>query len=337
MLVVDGPHFTLVEDGRSTGPFAFADLVGRGSVGGHAQFGLGIRPGWRIDVPEPVPAELAARLPRTARYGELIDRTGLWLGAAACAGVAALAIVALAQTPRLVARLLPPGVERSIGRAMVGDFGNRSCDAPAGRAALDTLIARLGGDARGADIRVINMPIVNAVTLPGGNVLVFDGLLQNAKSGDEVAGVIAHELGHVAHRDVMASLIRQLGLSVVLGGLGGDGDGWVGALLAAGYSREAEGAADGYAIAMLRDARIAPAGVADFFGRLAAMEPRNGRARTLIGYVSTHPLSDERRRRFVAGGGARRGDRPALDAADWAALRSICKDDPHVSGTELRL
>nr|WP_244309783.1 M48 family metalloprotease [Sphingobium fuliginis] len=45
-------------------------------------------------------------------------------------------------------------------------------------------------------------------------------MVQQAKSADEVAGVLGHELGHVRHRDTMTGLIRQLGLSVVLGGAG---------------------------------------------------------------------------------------------------------------------
>lgn len=334
-LVADGAGFRLVEPGRSDGPFAFADLVGHGSIGGHAQFGLKGRPGWRIDIAEPVPVALAARLPGAVRYGGWFDRLGLWPAAIACAAVAALVIVGLSRAPRVAARLIPASVERQIGAAMVGDFGNRTCAAPAGKAALDRLVARMGGDAATADIRVVNVDMVNAVTLPGGHVLLFEGLVKRAASPDEVAGVLAHELGHVANRDVLASLIRQLGLSVVLGGLGGDVGGWVNALLAAGYSREAEGAADGYAIAMLRDARISPVGIAGFFGRLAKLEIRTRGARALLGYVSTHPLSGERERRFAASGAAMSAT-PALSPAEWRALRAICDDDPTVAKTEFR-
>lgn len=336
LLVADGASFTLVEDGQVDGPFAFADLIGQGVHGGAAQYGLKRRPGWRIDLPAPLPADLAAHLPREARYGGVIDRLGLWPGAVACAVIAALGIWGLSRTPTLAAQLLPRSIERQIGDAMVGDFGNRTCDAPAGQAALAKLVARLGSDAELADIRVVNVPIVNAVTLPGGHVLVFDQLLQSARSPDEVAGVVAHELGHVAHRDVVASLIRQLGLSVVLGGIGGDVGGWVNSLLAAGYSRQAEAAADDYAIAMLRNGNISPAGVAEFFGRLARIEIAPKRARMLLGYLGSHPLSDERRRRFAASAKGHAGDTATLTAAEWAALRRICRDDADVAKTEFR-
>ena len=335
-LIAENASFRLVEIDRSEGPFAFADLVGHGHLEGHARFGIKARPGWRIDVPLPIEPALAAHLPGEARYGRLIDRVGLWQGALVCAVIAALVIYGLSRAPTLAAKMMPRSVETAIGNTMVGDFGNRTCSAPAGRAALATMVSRLGPAANIADVRVVNVPIVNAVTLPGGHVLVFDGLVKSARSPDEVAGVIAHELGHVANRDVLASLIRQLGLSVVLGGLGGDVGGWVNTLLSAGYSRSAEGEADGYAIAMLRDARIAPAGVAEFFGRLARGEPGSKRAQTFVGYISTHPLSGERRRRFVASGAGRQGDTPTLTAAEWQALRRICTDDRDVSKTEFR-
>ena len=201
---------------------------------------------------------------------------------------------------------------------MVGDFGNRTCRAPAGQAALDTLVAAARPRGRRCRHPHRQRPIVNAVTLPGGHVLVFDGLLQQAQSADEVAGVIAHELGHVEHRDVLASLIRQLGLSVVLGGVGGNVGGWANTLLAAGYSREAEGAADGYAIEALRDAHISPAPTAAFFTRLARLEPRLPRGEVVMGYLGTHPMSRARSARFAASARPGAGDAPVLDAATVA-------------------
>ena len=288
-------------------------------------------------MPLPIPDALANRLPGETRYGGWIDRIGLWQGAAACAVVAVLVVVALAHMPAVAARLLPREVERQIGSAMVGDFGNRTCRAPAGSAALDRLVVRLGPDARIADIRIVNVGIVNAVTLPGGHVLVFDQLVQQAASPDEVAGVIAHELGHVDHRDVLAALIRQLGLSVVLGGLGGDVGGWVNTLLAAGYSRQAEGAADGYAVDMLANARISATGAANFFARLAKNEMVVKRATRIAVYMSTHPMSDERRRRFAARAALQKDTTPALSPSEWRDLRAICHDDPDVSKSEMRL
>ena len=334
-LLVAGPAgFTLVEDGREEGPFAFAELIGRGHHDGHAQFALKARPGWRLDVPLPVPDHLVARLPGEERYGRWIDRVGLWAGVAVCAVVAAGVVFAIAQTPTLAARLVPRSVERQLGDALVGDFGNRTCDAPAGEGALRRMVARLGPGAADAQVRVVNVPMVNAVALPGGHVLVFRGLLSAAETPDEVAGVIAHELGHVAHRDVLAALIRQMGLSVVLGGLGGDVGGWANTALALGYTRGAEGAADRYAIDVLKGGGISARGTADFFARMARRELGSARARRVATYLSSHPLSDDRRARFRAVADAQTRTTPALNDADWAALKRICRDDPDVSATQ---
>ncbi len=333
-MVADGQRFTLVEGDRVSGPFDFAALTGHGRIGNHMQYGMRGRHGWRIDLPPPIPHDILVRLPRTETYGRLLDRTGLWKGAAICAGIAALAVFGVAQLPELAARLVPQSAERRLGALLVGDFGNRSCNGPGGGAALDKLIDRLGPEARQADIRVVNVPIVNAVALPGGHVLLFDGLVRKATSPDEVAGVLAHELGHVAHRDVLAALIRQLGLSVVLGGLGGDVGGWVNTLLAAGYSRDAESSADGYAIDMLREAKISPMATAGFFQRLAVVERGSPRAAAVLGYLSSHPMSDARRKRFADSARKDGSDRAALSAGEWQALRDICRTDPDVSKTD---
>src|SRR5690606_38593589 len=136
------------------------------------------------------------------------------------------------------------------------DFGGRLCETPASRAALARLQRQLGGDVRIRQIGIANIDMVNAVALPGGRVLLFNGLLKEAKSPDEVAGVLGHEMGHVRHRDTMTALVRQLGLSVVLGGFNGQVGGAVNGLLAMSYSRDAERAADAYSIDRLRAADI---------------------------------------------------------------------------------
>ena len=48
---------------------------------------------------------------------------------------------------------------------------------------------------------VLATPVPNAFALPGGKVYLFSGLLAKAQNPDEIAGVLAHELGHLRHRD----------------------------------------------------------------------------------------------------------------------------------------
>lgn len=330
-LAAEGDAFRLIEGETVEGPYRFADLVAQGSIDRVHHYGLAGRPGWRIAIPEPIPSAILVRLPGERRYGGMIDRVGLIWASVALASIAGLALVGLSWAPSLAARLMPATLERRLGDLMVGDFGGRVCRAPDGAVALAALNDRLRTAVGDADIQVVNVPIVNAVTLPGGHVLVFQGLLEGAKTPDELAGVISHELGHVAHRDVLASLIRQLGLSVVLGGLDGNVGGYTNALLSAGYSRDAEARADGYAIDALKEAAISPAGTADFFDRLGRPMRGMGGTSRLLGYLSSHPLSDDRRERFVASADKGAAYRPALDPAQWAALKTICTADPEVA------
>lgn len=321
LLVPDGDGFMLVEGERRDGPFAFADLVAHTTGTGDRQFGMRGRPGWRIGFVGEPPAPIAARLPGAGRYGGVIDRIGLWPAAAAFLIASAAVIAVIAFTPALLARVVPRSLENRLGNLMVGDFGERTCSTPQGDAALRALVQRMNV-APDVDVRVVNVGMVNAVTLPGGHVLLFRGMINQAKSPEEVAGVLAHEVGHVEHRHVLQALLRQMGLSVILGGLDGNVGGYTNALLSAGYSRSAEAQADGYAIDSLAQAGISPLGAAAFFRRLSGSEVKGNRAAAMLGYLSSHPMSSERQARFAAASKGKYA--PALNVEQWQALRTIC-------------
>lgn len=322
LMTLAGQGFALVENGFEHGSYAFEDLTAQGSVNGHARYGLKNRPGWSVTLAEAAPPALAERLPGAKRYGGVIDRIGLWPAVGAFAAVSVVVVIGLTMLPSVVARMIPRSVEARMGSLMVGDFGDRACTAPAGSAALKTLATRMGMK-DDVDLRVVDVPMVNAVTLPGGHVVLFSGLLRQASSPDEVAGVLAHELGHVENRDVLESLVRQLGLSVVLGGLDGNVGGYTNALLSASYSRGAEARADGFAIDALAQAQVSPKPTAAFFQRLSKTEIKAEGAGALLGYMASHPMSSEREQRFAASAG-KTVYTPALDDTQWKALREIC-------------
>ena len=169
------------------------------------------------------------------------------------AGLVAVAFL-LDAMPRMAAPLIPEAWENQFGGLVeaVLTHDRRTCKGEAGQHALEVLVARLraaGGIEPAVGIAVLDDRMVNALTLPGGRVLVMCGLIDKAQDGAEVAGVIAHELGHVAHRDPTTLLLRQLGIGFVAASLG-----WNDALANAGglaqnlmtllYSRRAEAAAD---------------------------------------------------------------------------------------------
>lgn len=141
-------------------------------------------------------------------------------------------------------------------------------------------------------ISVVQSPVVNAFALPGGYVVVFTGLMTKAESGEEVAGVLSHELNHVLQRHGMERMVKMLGLAAVVGILLGDQQGLTGLAKQVGmelvtlkFGRAQETEADVTGIRLLSDARIAPDGMIRFFERLSEKDKER------VEVFSTHPMS----------------------------------------------
>ncbi|WP_018138030.1 MULTISPECIES: M48 family metallopeptidase [unclassified Thioalkalivibrio] len=151
---------------------------------------------------------------------------------------------------------------------------------------------------------VVNGPDVNAFAVPGGHIYVYRGLIERADDMSELAGVLAHEVGHVVKRHGIDQWRRaqqaEMGLAVVYGVILGRDPGaaeqvavQVGAAgVFAGYSREAEREADDVAIGYLVDAGIHPIGLVSFFETLLDERDRDpGRVEQ---FFATHPTTRER-------------------------------------------
>ncbi len=173
-------------------------------------------------------------------------------------------------------------------------------------------------------VRVLDLPIVNAFALPGGQVLLFDGLLDFAEAPAELAGVLAHEIAHVAHRHPIEIWLESAGTAALIGLLVGDVAG--GTVLAglgqlfvdARYTQEAERQADATGAELMMAAGIATQPVADFFDRLAVREGALARDFSML---LTHPPTPERSAaiRALPADGAE-----AMSEDQWHALRRIC-------------
>ncbi len=150
------------------------------------------------------------------------------------------------------------------------------------------------------DVGVIEEPDPNALALPGGRILVTRGLLLNARSENELAFVLGHELGHFRNRDHLRSLGRGLVtglLTSALGaatGLGGSNPlGLAQGFAERGFGRSQERDADAFALGLVYALYGHVAGADDFFERLTADSSRRGVGR-LGRWLSTHPLSQDR-------------------------------------------
>ncbi len=325
-----GEKFFLVERERRHGPYAFNDLSYVGEQRTARVYSHPDRDGWRLGLSGAIPAELLKHLPKSRKYGGWIDRLGLGPASGAFAVMSAAVVAVVLLTPQWLAPLIPSSFEKKMGDALVGDFGGRFCHTEKGTAALQKLAASLDDNPKDLQVEVAKIDMVNAVALPGGKVILFDGLVKTARSPDEIAGVMAHEMGHVRERHVMQGLLRQMGLSLVLGGLDGNSAGLLNGALSMSYSRASESAADAHSIKALSKAHISPIATADFFQRLSAMDGSDDEksdAPALAGYMSSHPLSRERKKAFersVVKGGQYK---PALTAAEWQELKTMCTQD----------
>ncbi|MBC6419256.1 MAG: M48 family metalloprotease [Prochloron sp. SP5CPC1] len=136
---------------------------------------------------------------------------------------------------------------------------------------------------------------LNAAIFPGGNIVVTTGLLEAVETENELAFVLAHELGHFAARDTLKALGRSLVFVFVSTAIDSQGGAsgvvsTTGQLTNLHYSRTQESAADLYALeAIIR--RYQHGGYSlDFFARIKAKDTKG----KLSEYFSTHPITQDR-------------------------------------------
>ena len=151
----------------------------------------------------------------------------------------------------------------------------------------------------------------NAFALPGGIIVITDGMLWMAGGGDDdkppleheqtlrrALAVLAHEVGHVEHRDAMRRIVQSAIVGATVGAIAGDAGSVSGfgasapaLLLELKHSRESESQADEYAFALLRKQGISPAAFADI---MLGLQQFAGKAEHRTTFTSSHPATAER-------------------------------------------
>lgn len=313
----------------------FAELAGDRRV-----FTLTGNPGFRLRLPRDLPPGLAHNLPAAQTYGRWIDRIGLSRAVIAFGLVSGAAVALFMSAPQWLAPMIPFAWEQKLGDAMIGDFGNRLCATPASEAALAKLMSEVAPGETRIRAGIANIDMVNAVAMPGGRVLLFKGIIDQAESPDELAGVLAHEVGHVQERHVMAALLRQFGLSILLSGANTGAADMAFGLASLGYTRKAEREADAAGRAALAKSDISPIGAARFFERMAKESgdqkgARDGDPSAVTGWLASHPSPRQRAQIYRAD--AKKGHvyPPVLTAQEFRALKRACTDDRDVEDFDL--
>jgi predicted Zn-dependent protease len=333
------------EDGEQLTSWPYADI--RRAEGASGVLRLRLEPVnslARLEIRDPALAEEVA-----ARCHALDAASGkghakhvvFWSLAAACSIILVVIFIIPLLADRL-APLVPASVERRLGDAVDNQvrvvFGKKVCNNPEGAAAFAKLVEKLrvaGGISTPLDAQVLDSSISNAVALPGGKIYLLKGMLNDAQHADEIAGllnmlnrdeiagVLAHELGHVKARDGLRRLIQTSGTAFLIGLLFGDVSG-SGVLLLAGrtlldasYSRENEFDADSFSINVMNKLGRSPTAMGEFLVRITAKKEFGP---TIL---SSHPLSAERleRMRKIVRGPM---GPELLTAAEWQALKGVC-------------
>lgn len=212
----------------------------------------------------------------------------------------AMVTVAVYMTPEPVRTLIDRGSLKGFDQTPLVQDTTLSEDRKDDvREIFDTLLAHLPEEERKRhyQLHFRSTPAIgpNAFALPGGTIVITDQLVKLFDDEDVIAGVLAHEIGHVTGDHGLRQLYRSLGVFVLVGLLAGDTGPILedvllegGVLLSLSYSRTHERDADQSGLRLADAAGYDPAGLMKFFRFLPDAES------TESGWGSTHPASGER-------------------------------------------
>lgn len=244
-----------------------------------------------------------------------------------------------------VAKLAPRGWEEQLGETVAtsairtfafGEGEIRACVAEDGVNALADLVTLIDQN-DGADyqyrLRVVDSDVVNAFAAPGGYIVIFRGILDEFKNQDELAAVLAHEIGHVTNQHSLAGIIKALGIAAIASIVTGDVTGStvgiaIESVLNAQNSQAAEKQADIDGIAYLNNAGVTSTGLGTFFGRL---HEENESGMGGLEFLSSHPASDERSEYSKS---VSKTTKSAMSDEAWQAVQNICDETELIENFE---
>lgn len=333
-LVFNG-DLRIIEDGQLLAAWSYADIRRADSQSGTLRLScLTAAALARLQIRD---TALAAQL--SARCGRLDEDVpgqrgiGKIVGWSIAAAVSIVGVVwfGVPLAADRLTPLVPQALERRLGsvadRQITTLFGAKTCTNEAGKAAFNRLITALREAAamdNSVEAAVLATPVPNALALPGGKLYLFEGLLAKAQSPDEIAGILAHEIGHLRHRDSTRNLIYNGGTSFLIGLLFGDITGSSGlifasrSILTASYTREAEQGADLFSIDLMQKLGRPTKPMGELLFRVTGKQGENP-----FSILASHPLTEDRLKRMSEVQQTSDGA-PLLTPQEWTALKAIC-------------
>ena len=260
------------------------------------------------------------------------------------AAVAALGLYGPPMLARAVAARVSPEVDQRIGAAALvtirpyfGDSKLNREERSRVQQQLDRLTqANPTGPHPRIEFRSMNGGLPNAFALPGNIIIVTDELVRLPAHDDEIAAVLAHELGHLEKRHGLQSLLRGSFALLIVASVTGDLSAMTSfagtiplTILTAGYSRELESEADHYALDLLRLRGFKPHAFTTVLVKLEAARASLQKTST---YLSTHPATEERTALF---GSISAEEKKGVLAEPWVdqAKSAMSRNDPAAAVT----
>jgi predicted Zn-dependent protease len=258
--------------------------------------------------------------------------------AAAAAVICGLYFWGIPALASFLAPHVPVAWEEQLGQSVVRQLAppERQCTNPARVRKVEEILATLAASVPDAPysfrLIVVDNPMVNALALPGGTIIVFRGLLDKTRTPEELAGVLAHEMQHILRRHATQALLQRVSMKVLLAAAVGDAKGLSYGLEGAQvlgmlrYSRQYEDEADAGALRMLIASGVDPGGLAAFFESIRADRESSLK---IPAYLSTHPDMESRIQRLkTLAAGAPVPRTRLLPGYEWQDMRDFCPARP---------
>lgn len=264
----------------------------------------------------------------TGRMARLVHQLENHLGLILLAAVTTAAVTTFTLvygvpwSAKAVAHALPDSIAEQVGETTLASLDSTwlepsllsSPRRQALKSRFEPLLASVGGQTLNVVFRSSPVIGANALALPDGTLIFTDDLVELAEHDDELTAILAHEVGHVAHRHGMQGMVQSsltFWLIVMMtGDLSAFSDSTVAVpavLMSLSYSREMEWQADGYALKLMQDRGLDPAHFANIMTRLNETgspgtgepdDPGPSRWDSLGDLLSSHPATRERIARF---------------------------------------
>jgi len=242
----------------------------------------------------------------------------LWLILASCIGF----IFAAGLAP--LAQLVPWTVEKRLADALSLSLSNGACRLNSQASELQQRLVRriypinTGDSAFAIDLEIVHDSSINAYATLGGKLKLNSGLLTQAASPDEIAGVLAHEIGHVQHRHILEGTLVHLftaaGVSIIFGGQSASAN-WAQYFLNMNFTRAQETQADAAGLKRLQNAHVDNRAYQHFFARMEKLG-------AVPAFLSDHPSNDQRSEMIAKF--ANQQTTPIMTPDEWMVLKNSC-------------